>query len=205
MFTGIIEGIGKLKKREENIFTFSHPFGESFMVGESIALSGMCATVLKSSPTDFFVEIIAESRKLTVFENFPIGEAVNLERSAQIGQRNSGHNVQGHIDEVGKLIDIRKEGDYWCLRVAYDAKNQGLVVHKGSVALDGISLTVSGVSSHQPPATSYQPYLEVSIIQHTWQQTTLHNKKIGDGIHIEFDVFGKYIQRQREVVDKVAK
>lgn len=199
MFTGIIEGRGKLLKREGNVFTFTHPFGVSFAVGESVALSGMCATVLTSNENEFTVEIIAESRRLTVFETIKIGQEINLERSALIGQRNSGHNVQGHVDQVGKLIDIRKEGDYWCLRVEYSAENEALVVYKGSIALDGISLTVSGLSSSQLSAPSSKPFLEVSIIQHTWQETTLHTKKVGDGIHIEFDVFGKYIQRQQDV------
>ena len=84
------------------------------------------------------------------------------------------------------------------MRVEYSEAHQDLVVHKGSIALDGISLTISALSSQQPSATSRKPYLEVSIIQHTWDETNLHSKKVGDGIHIEFDVFGKYVQRQKE-------
>ena len=198
MFTGIIEGRGKLLEREKNIFTFSHPFEDVFEVGESVALSGMCATVLTSTKKEFTVEIIAESRRLTVYEDLEVGQEVNLERSAQIGQRNSGHNVQGHVDEVGKIINIEKQRDYWCVRVEYSEQNKELVVHKGSISLDGISLTISALS----PLTASRsplPWIEVSIIQHTWNETNLHNKKVGDKIHIEFDVFGKYVQRQKEV------
>ena len=196
MFTGIIEAVGTLKKQEGNVFTFTHPFEESFEVGESVALSGMCGTVLRGDETLFSVEIIEESRRLTVFNDLKEGALINLERSAIIGQRNSGHNVQGHVDECGTILEIREEGDYQCLRISYSEKNKPLVIYKGSVALDGISLTVSNLSK-----STESPWFEVSIISHTWEQTNLHSKKKGEMVHLEFDVAGKYLHRFQALKD----
>lgn len=188
MFTGIIEATGTLVSKKGNRFTFSHPFKEVFPEGESIAISGMCATVLESTEDLFTVEIIEESRRLTIFEFLEEGSVVNLERSAVIGQRNSGHNVQGHIDERSIIVGLEKQGDYQCVRVEIEAKNRKLLVHKGSVAVDGISLTVSKVSD----ITKQASWFEVSIISHTWENTTLQDRKVGDRVNVEYDVLGKY-------------
>lgn len=187
MFTGIVEAIGTVQSIQGNRFTFSHPFGEVFEVGESIAVSGMCATVLESTSDAFTVEVIEESRKRTLFGNISERDPINLERSAVIGQRNSGHTVQGHIDEVGEILAIEKEGDYWRVRIGISSKNRLLIVQKGSIAVNGVSLTISNISNDQPC------WFEVSLISHTWEQTTLHTLKKGQGVHIEYDVMGRYI------------
>ncbi len=189
MFTGIVEGTGVIKSINGNEFVISHPFGNHFEVGESVALSGMCATVLESSDNDFRVEIIEESRKLTVFSTLEVEELVNLERSALIGGRNSGHNVTGHIDQAGEVLDVEKVQDYQLLRIKIDPENRKYLVYKGSVAINGVSLTVSGVSK----LSDSKAWFEVSLISHTWTETNLHRLNMGDLVNLEFDIFGKYV------------
>lgn len=184
MFTGIIEGSGKIKSIEQNIYTILHPFNASFEIGESVALSGMCTTVLTSTDDQFTVEVIDESRRCTNFDTVKVGDKLNLERSAMIGQRNSGHNVQGHVDETGEIVGIKKQGDYWCVRTKVSQKNTKLIVLKGSIALNGVSLTVSGVGDN---------WFEVSIISHTWEETNISELEKGDLVNIEYDITGKYI------------
>lgn len=184
MFTGIIEQTGKIQKIDGNRFTVSHGFAEKIEVGESIALSGTCVTVLSANEEAFTVEIMAESRDRTTFANAHVGDTLNLERSAIIGARNSGHFVTGHIDEAGKILKISKVGDYRLLRISFSPANARFVVEKGSVAIDGISLTVS---------KGGEDWLEVALISHTWSVTNLSQKKVGDIVNLEFDILGKYI------------
>jgi len=184
MFTGIIEATGKLVAQDENKFVFENSFQEKFQLGESISLSGMCATVIKSDKTSFEVEIMGESRSKTIFGDINLGEKINLERAAIIGQRNSGHHVTGHIDELGEIIERRTHDDYEIFRIKFSEANKNLVVPKGCIAVDGISLTISDLKDD---------WFEVSIISHTLEHTTLGNKKAGDKVHLEFDLFGKYV------------
>ena len=192
MFTGIIEGRGTIKTIEGNVFTITHPFKEGFAIGESIACNGMCATVLTSDESQFTVEIIEESRKLTTFGAAKVEDNINLERSAIIGSRNSGHNVTGHIDQVGVVSKLERQGDYWLIRVNVDRANRKFLVHKGSVALNGISLTISGVSNLEDK----EAWFEVSIISHTWEVTNLNSLIKETGVNVEFDVLGKYALNQ---------
>lgn len=188
MFTGIIEQVGKIKSIEGNRFVIGHSYEESFELGESVALNGMCATVVSSTATTVDVDIIQESRKLTTFGDSQAGDLINLERAAKIGQRNSGHNVTGHIDEVGKILKRDWVEDFWLVRVGVNSSHRAWLVHKGSVALEGISLTVSGVSE----LNSDESWFEVSIIPHTWENTTLKSRSVNDGVNVEFDILGKY-------------
>ncbi|MCF7917987.1 riboflavin synthase [Candidatus Gracilibacteria bacterium] len=207
MFTGIVEQIGKIQKIEKNRFTLSHGYTEPFEIGESIALSGACMTILKTSLIKetglriIEIEMMEESRNRTTFKQAQEGDLVNLERSARIGDRNSGHQVTGHIDEVGKILKIEKKSDFWVFRISVSQENEKLVVHKGSIAVDGISLTVSHVSEPNPSSEVKEPgfeipWFEVSILPYTWGETNLHAKKEGDGVNLEFDIIGKYLLRQ---------
>lgn len=190
MFTGIVEATGTIKSIDGNKFTITHPFGEPFGVGESIALSGMCSTVLEATEQDFVVEIMLESRRRTTFGTAVAGEKINLERSAQIGARNSGHFVTGHIDEVGKISSISRDGDAWRFRISFSPKNAELVVEKGSIGIDGCSMTVAACGPD---------WLEVCVISHTFAETLFGVKKEGDGVNLEFDILGKYILRKEEL------
>ena len=183
MFTGIIEAIGNVQNIEGNIYTIAHPFEEAFQMGQSIALSGMCTTVLRSDKNTVQVEIMEESRNKTIFGNIKKGTPINLERSAQIGARNSGHFVLGHIDQVGEIIERKNVEDFVLFRIEVKLENEKYLVHKGSVAVDGISLTVSSIGKQ---------WFEVSIISHTLKNTTLGKKQVGDPVNLEFDILGKY-------------
>jgi riboflavin synthase len=191
MFTGIVEQTGIIQNIEGNRFTVSHLFDEPLEKGASIAVSGACMTVLRMGKKTFEIEMMEESRKRTVFQKIRTEDVVNLERSARIGQRNSGHHVTGHIDQTGNILSLKKMSDFWVFRISVNPKNEKLIVEKGSIAVDGISLTVSSVS--EPRAE--KPYFEVSILPYTWNETNLHTKKIGDQVNLEFDILGKYIMR----------
>ncbi len=202
MFTGIVETLGKIKKIEGNLFTISHDFGEQFSVGDSIALSGMCTTVLKSDKESFVVEIMAESRRRTTFGSAVEEDFVNLERPAQIGARNSGHFVTGHIDETGEILEKEKEGDYWRFRISVSEKNAPLIVEKGSIAVDGTSMTISQVSSSnskQSIKSGVRTWLEVCVISHTLEHTLFGKKSVGDRVNLEYDILGKYVLRAEEL------
>ena len=200
MFTGIIEQVGTIKSIDGNRYTIEHAYDEVFELGESIALNGMCSTVVATTTDTFAVDIIQESRQLTTFQNAIVGDRVNLERAAKIGQRNSGHNVTGHIDEIGTVLKLEMVEDFWLLRAGVSPEHRPWLVHKGSVTLGGISLTVSGVSPLVPPSTApsqregshNEAWLEVSIIPYTWEHTTLKMLAVGDGLNVEFDILGKY-------------
>ena len=190
MFTGIVEQIGKVKKINGNRFTISHDFDEKLKAGESVAMSGMCSTILEFTDQNFTVEIMQESQDRTTFAKTSVGEMVNLERAAKIGDRNSGHFMTGHIDEVGEILSRERVGDYWKFRIRFSAKNAALVVEKGSVSIDGVSLTISELGKN---------WFEVAIISHTFDTTTFHQKKGGDKVNLEFDILGKYILRANEL------
>ncbi len=190
MFTGIIESVGEVKKIEGNIFTISHGFGEKFAVGDSIALSGMCTTVLDATEDVFSVEVMEESRRRTIFGDIKEGGKINLERSAVMGGRNSGHFVLGHVDQVGRILERKTVGDYELFRVSISDEFSELIVFKGSITVDGVSLTISDLG---------RDWFEVSIISHTLEVTTLGEKQVGDGVDLEFDILGKYILRREEV------
>ena len=190
MFTGIVEARGTIESIEGNIFTIQHPFEEPFAKGESVALSGMCSTVLTANKKEFTVEIMLESRSRTTFGTAQVGDGVNLERSLQIGARNSGHFVTGHVDEVGMIQSIVRDGDAWRFRINFSKKNAALVVEKGSIAIDGCSMTV---------ATCGDDWLEVCVISHTFSETLFGIKKEKDPVNLEFDILGKYILRRQEL------
>ena len=186
MFTGIIEALGRIKKINGNQFTIVHPFDTSFRIGDSVALSGMCTTVIKSNNHTFSVEVMEESRNKTIFGQAKEGMLINLERSALIGDRNSGHFVLGHIDQMGIITERKKVEDFVLFRVSVKQENQKYLVYKGSIAVDGISLTVAGLE---------EKAFEVALISHTLKQTTLGKKQVGDTVNLEFDVLGKYVLR----------
>lgn len=193
MFTGIIEAIGTVTHRETDaqdrtLFMVTHPWGPTLALGESIALSGMCTTVVAMTPETFTVEVMGQSRRLTTFDVVSVGDVLNLERSAKVGDRNSGHYVLGHIDGVNEIEQVTRDGDFWRIRVALPLAHAHLVVDKGSVTLDGIALTVAELGGN---------WFEVAIIDHTWRETTLHTKAAGGVFQVEYDVMAKYANRRR--------
>ncbi len=186
MFTGIIDQIGVIKKIENNLYTISHQYIEKFVQGESIALSGMCTTILSFTNNDFIVEIIETSRKKTIFRSNSVGDKVNLERASKIGSRNSGHFLLGHIDKTILITDKKYVEDFQLVQLKINHQDSCLVVPQGSIAIDGVSLTIASLTDD---------FVEISIISNTWDNTIFKYKKIGDLCNVEFDVLGKYVLR----------
>ncbi len=194
MFTGIVEGTGKVEKISQNTKSRSAiqmtvnlgRHAKGLKVGQSVALNGVCLTATKLSKSSCIFEMIEETAKKTDLGNLKVGRTVNIERSLKVGDRLEGHFVLGHVDGVAtikKILKKPKEVQVWFQVPKELAK---FVVKKGSIAVDGISLTVVGVKN----SLAY-----VSLIPHTVKVTNFHTKKVGDKVNIETDILGKYILR----------
>jgi riboflavin synthase len=189
MFTGIIETCGtvvRIGSRGDYKELRIKPENElsDIIIGESIAVDGCCLTVTEESPDDFMVEVSPESLKSTIIGDYRIGTKINLERSLLPTTRMGGHFVTGHIDTVGRAVEISKEGNVLELTVKFPAVYAEFLISKGSVAINGISLTVNKVESES---------FKVNLIPHTRTLTTLDLLKTGDKVNLEFDLIGKYI------------
>ena len=195
MFTGIIEGIGTVKKINKNTKNRSAiqmivdlgKHARGLKIGQSVALNGVCLSVTKISNGKCNFEMIDETVKKTDLGNLKIGSKVNIERSIKAGERMEGHFVLGHIDSVVVIKKIEKKPKEIKVWFELPKKLEKFVVQKGSIALDGISLTVVDVIKNQ---------FSVCLIPHTVRVTNFHTKKIGDKVNIETDILGKYILRQ---------
>ncbi|MGP6170967.1 riboflavin synthase [Microbacterium sp. A196] len=203
MFTGIIEEIGEI--------TAIVPSGDGWRLtvraakaahdavhGESIAVSGVCLTVVDSSPDTFTVDVMKQTLDVSALATASVGTAVNIEKAMPVGARLGGHIVQGHVDGTGVVIDVRP-GDQWSvLRVSLPAELAPLVVDKGSISIDGTSLTVSAVSEAIPEpveGAARRDWLEVSLIPETLVATTLGRLVIGDRVNLETDILARHVER----------
>ena len=187
MFTGIVEKIGRVmekKKDRDNIhFSISSSFISELKVDQSIAHNGVCLTVTHIFDTHYSVTAIAETLQKTNLVTLQVGDEINLERCLKIGDRLDGHLVQGHVDTIANVINIKEENGSWVIRFLFN-KAAGLTVHKGSICVNGVSLTVIDAS---PGAFS------VAIIPFTYHNTNFRLLKNGDIVNLEFDIVGKYI------------
>lgn len=190
MFTGIIEQNGRIEKVEHegsNVhFTVAASFADELQVDQSVAHDGVCLTVVEKTPLTYVVTAIQETMERTSLGQWKEGSVVNLERCTQLGGRLDGHLVQGHVDTTAKLKEVRNEDGSWVLHFSHGAHPEYVTVPKGSITVNGISLTV--VDSH-PDGFS------VAIIPYTWEHTNLHTLRPGDAVNLEFDVIGKYVAR----------
>ena len=191
IFTGIIEELGVVKSIAINgasgcITIKAKKVLEGTQLGDSIAVNGTCLTVTSINSDGFSADVMAETVKRTSLSQVGKGDLVNLERAMILNGRFGGHIVSGHIDATGKILGIREDDNAVWYRIGADYKILKYIVEKGSVALDGISLTVAEVRSDS---------FSVSVIPHTRANTTLTHKKIGDIINIETDCIGKYIEK----------
>jgi len=192
MFTGIVEGIGKVKKISKatknrsaiQMIVDLGKHGKGLKTGQSVALNGVCLTVTKLSKTECTFEMIEETTKKTDLGNLKLGGIVNIERSLKVGDRLEGHFVLGHVDGVGIIKKIQKKPKE--VQIWFEVPKNLLkyVVKKGSIAIDGISLTVVEIKNN---------FASVCIIPHTIQVTNFKTKNIGDKVNIETDILGKYI------------
>lgn len=194
MFTGIITDIGVIKSVEDRgdvrmviecgAFDLSRT-----EVGASIACSGACMTVVEKGDDWFAIDVSAESLSKTTLKDWKAGTKVNLEASLRLGDELGGHIVSGHVDGLARLMEIKEEGGSHRLVFAVPEEFAGYIAQKGSVALDGASLTVNEVAGHQ---------FGVNIIPHTWEVTTFGDLKAGDQVNFEVDMLARYVSRQME-------
>ncbi len=191
MFTGIIEEVGTIQK------IIGHQISGSLKIkaekvlsgtkiGDSIAVNGVCLTVTGMQGDCFFADVMAETLRKTNLGALPIGAGVNLERAMPSGGRFGGHIVSGHIDGTGTIMSLRPEGNAVWVTISAPADVLRLIVNKGSIAIDGISLTVASLE---------ESAFRVSVIPHTGEATTLLSRKAGDLVNLENDVIGKYVER----------
>ena len=192
MFTGLIETVGTLQALERHdggarLTVAAPPWQKTALeLGESIAVQGACLTVAGFDATSFHADVLDETLRRTNLMDKRSGQALNLERALRLGDRLGGHLVSGHVDTVGTLESVRMEGRDRVLRIRCGREAAAEVVGKGSVALDGISLTVSAVSDDA---------FDVCVIPWTWRHTSLQERQPGDTINVETDMIGKYIRR----------
>ncbi len=191
MFTGIVEGVGKLIKAEKdqsNLHLWIEAdFCDELKIDQSVAHNGVCLTVVDFKDGLYKVTAIEETLRKTNFNTLKNGDLINLERCLQYNGRIDGHIVQGHVDQTGKVVSIENQNGSFFVTVEYDEASSGNVtVEKGSICLNGISLTVVDSKVGQ---------FSVAIIPYTWEFTNLNQVKVGDTMNLEFDILGKYVKR----------
>ena len=188
MFTGIIESVGTVKSisglaKGLRVRIDTHLAGD-LLEGESIAVNGVCLTAISINQDSFAADVSPETARVTSIDGLKTGSIVNLERSLLANGRFGGHVVQGHIDDVGAIIEIVREVDFWRVKIGYPEVLRRYIVYKGAIALDGISLTVAQIG---------QSELDVQIVPFTWEHTNLNSRSSGDQVNIECDIIGKYV------------
>lgn len=191
MFTGIIEELGSVHSIEERgdnarIVISAHVVTEGTNYGDSISVNGVCLTALDIHPDSFAADVSRETLLRSTLGSLKPGTPVNLERAVTPATRLGGHIVQGHVDARGEFTGVEDHGESWTIRIAYPTEIARYLVFKGSVAVEGISLTIAGLTDE---------YFEVAIIPKTWEVTNLSHLKPGDGVNLEVDVIGKYVER----------
>ncbi|WP_282847938.1 riboflavin synthase [Microbacterium oxydans] len=196
MFTGIIEEMGEI--------TAITPAGDGWRLtvrapraaadavhGESIAVSGVCLTVVGSTADTFDTDVMKQTLDVAAIGSATIGTRVNIEKAMPVGARLGGHIVQGHVDGVGEVLEVRPGAQWSVLRISLPADLAPLVVDKGSISVDGTSLTVSAVSAPADPS----PWFEVSLIPETLAATTLGVRAVGDRVNLETDILARHVER----------
>jgi riboflavin synthase len=194
MFTGIIEAVGTLDevKGTGGGFRVSihTPLSQQVQVGDSLAVNGVCLTVILIDGDHALADVGPETARVTTFGALQRGQEVNLERPVKVDGRFDGHFVLGHVDGVGVIEEIRAEGESRWLTIGFPPSLAPYFIRKGSIAVDGISLTVAGLGERQ---------FDVMVIPFTWANTTLKGLKKGDKVNLECDMIGKYVSRAMEL------
>jgi len=196
MFTGIIEEIGEIvaiaPAGDGWRLTVRAPRAAADAVhGESIAVSGVCLTVVGSTADTFDTDVMKQTLDVAAIGSASVGTRVNIEKAMPVGARLGGHIVQGHVDGTGDVIEVRPGAQWSVLRISLPADLAPLVVDKGSISVDGTSLTVSAVSVPADPS----PWFEVSLIPETLAATTLGGRAVGDRVNLETDILARHVER----------
>lgn len=191
MFTGIIEELGRVRSIEERgenarIVIDARIVTEGTSHGDSIAVNGVCLTALDIHDDSFAADVSSETLLRSTLGSLKPGAPVNLERAVTLATRLGGHMVQGHVDARGQFMSVEDHGESWTLRIGFPPEIARYLVFKGSVAVEGISLTIANLGEN---------YFEIAIIPKTWEVTNLSHLRPGDGVNLEVDVIGKYVER----------
>jgi riboflavin synthase len=191
MFTGIIEELGSVRSIEERgenawLVVNARVVTEGTKHGDSIAVNGVCLTALDIHDDSFAADVSRETLLRSTLGRLKPGAPVNLERAVTPATRLGGHMVQGHVDARGKFVSVEDHGDSWTVRIGFPPEIARYLVFKGSVAVEGISLTIANLG---------EDYFEIAIIPKTWEVTNLSQLNPGDGVNLEVDVIGKYVER----------
>lgn len=191
MFTGIIEELGIIQtltnaRDGARIIVNAPTILSDAKIGDSIAVNGVCLTVVEKTATTFAADISAETLRRTSLKQIRVGSKVNLERPMTPNARFGGHIVQGHVDAIGEFANANAEGEGWNVRIKFPAELGKYVVEKGSITVDGISLTVAALG---------EDWFEIAVIPHTWKVTNLSTLKSGAAVNLEVDIIAKYVER----------
>ena len=190
MFTGIIEDLGvveSLKREATNLhLTIQSRLASELKIDQSVSHNGVCLTVVKRNASSYTVTAIKETLDKTNLNTLTEGAIVNLERGLKLGDRLDGHMVQGHIDQIGICVDVQSQNGSWTYTFEYEPSLGNITIEKGSVTVNGVSLTV---------VNSKNTGFSVAIIPYTYEHTNFKHFKIGSVVNLEFDVIGKYVSR----------
>lgn len=190
MFTGIIETLGivqEIKKEKDNIhITINSSITSELQIDQSVAHNGICLTVVALNDTFYTVTAIDETIRKTNLSYWEVGDSINLERAMKLGDRLDGHIVQGHVDQIGTCIAAEETNGSWSYTFEYDETLNNITIEKGSITVNGVSLTVVNSKKNQ---------FSVAIIPYTHEHTNFNSFKVDTKINLEFDVIGKYVAR----------
>lgn len=190
MFTGIIETLGiitNLTEYQENLdITVQSTFTSELKIDQSVAHNGVCLTVVSIENDTYTVTAIKETLDKTNLNDLTVGATVNLERGMKLGDRLDGHIVQGHVDQIATCTEIKEADGSWYFTFSYDPTLQNITIEKGSITVNGVSLTV---------VNSQKNTFSVAIIPYTYEHTNFHTFEVGTVVNLEFDVIGKYVKR----------
>jgi riboflavin synthase len=197
MFTGIVEALGTLVEVKPMTGGYrlrvETALASEIQVGESLAINGVCLTVIMRDGDELYADVGPETIRVTNLGTLQRDQRVNLERPMRLDGRLGGHLVLGHVDGIGVVDDVRSDADAHWITVSFPPALAPLFVRKGSVAVEGVSLTVAGLGDRQ---------FDVQVIPYTWEHTTLQTVRAGDKVNLECDMIGKYVVRALEVADR---
>ncbi|CAM4085269.1 riboflavin synthase [Gillisia hiemivivida] len=190
MFTGIVEEVGEIleiKKDKGNLNIYvAASMTSDLKIDQSVAHNGVCLTVVAINDNSYLVTAIQETLEKSNLGSLNAGDRVNLERGMKLGARLDGHLVQGHVDQTAECVGVKEENGSWVFTFNYDSALGNITIEKGSITINGVSLTVVNSEIHQ---------FSVAIIPYTYEHTTFKNLKQGETVNLEFDVIGKYVKR----------
>ncbi len=190
MFTGIVEEVGAIRRLTNitngaRLTVAAHTVTHDAKLGDSIAVNGVCLTVVEKTADSFAADLSAETLKRTSLRQAVVGTRVNLERALLPTTRLGGHIMQGHVDGTGHLISAQPIGEGWTVRIGFPTELARYLVEKGSIAVDGISLTIAALG---------ESWFEIAVIPHTWQMTNLSSLTSGAAVNLEVDIIAKYVE-----------